>query len=109
MAKIVQGERNAKEKLKDFHFAFPSRRLSYQKIVQGERNAKEKLKDFHFAFPSFWIIWNIRKVQNIQNVRSPATINFPEKIYFTCDRRYTALKGGFSAGSATARIAAQLP
>ena len=45
MAKIVQGERNAKEKPKDFHFAFPSRRLSYGKIVQGERNAKEKLKD----------------------------------------------------------------
>ena len=43
-AKVVQGERSAKEKLKVFHFALPSRSLSYPKIVQGERSAKEKLK-----------------------------------------------------------------
>ncbi|MGM9687983.1 MAG: hypothetical protein ACI3YD_02925 [Alloprevotella sp.] len=51
-AKLVQGERKAKEKLKDFLFALPSRRLTYSKLVQGERKAKEKLKDFLFALPS---------------------------------------------------------
>ena len=34
MAKLVQGERSAKEKLKDFHFALPSRSLTHQKIVE---------------------------------------------------------------------------
>ena len=48
-AKVVQGERSAKEKLKDFHFALPSRSLLYPKVVQGERSAKEKLKDFAFC------------------------------------------------------------
>jgi len=36
LAKIVQGECNGKGKAKDFHFALPSRSLSYPKIVQGE-------------------------------------------------------------------------
>ena len=52
LAKVVQGERSAKEKLKVFRFALPSRRLPYPKVVQGERSAKEKLKVFHFALSS---------------------------------------------------------
>ncbi|MDD6123817.1 MAG: hypothetical protein PUB53_05185 [Bacteroidales bacterium] len=48
----MQGERSAKEKLKDFRFALPSRRLPYEKVVQGERSAKEKPKDFRLALPS---------------------------------------------------------
>ena len=53
LAKVVQGERSAKEKLKVFRFALPSRSLSWRsKEVQGERSAKEKLKVFRFALPS---------------------------------------------------------
>ena len=60
LAKVVQGERSAKEKLKDFRFAQPSRRLPYEKVVQGERSAKEKLKDFRLALPSRRLPYSIR-------------------------------------------------
>jgi len=48
----VQGERNAKGKAKDLHWALPNRSLPYLKVVQGERNAKGKAKDLFLTFPN---------------------------------------------------------
>ncbi|MDD6124267.1 MAG: hypothetical protein PUB53_07475 [Bacteroidales bacterium] len=66
----MQGERSAKEKLKVFRFALPSRSLSWRsKEVQGERSAKEKLKVFRFELPSRSLSWRSKEVQGERSAK----------------------------------------
>ena len=54
-AKVVQGERSAKEKLKVFHFALPSRSLPFYKVVKthgGQESPQTSARHLYIIEPS---------------------------------------------------------
>lgn len=59
--KVVQGERNEKERSEDCFFSLPNRSLPYPKVVQGERSGKEKVMDYVFSpdmlMPGAFLLW----------------------------------------------------